>query len=118
MEMTITIDGMRLYAYHGVMEQERRVGNMFEVSVSLTYHVDNNTEITDSLAGTINYAEVAEIIGREMSVPSQLLEHVAARIRTSLLQAFPQATSGHVRVEKTTPPLTASIRSASATLSW
>lgn len=143
MTFTIELEKMRFYARHGVFPQERVVGNWFEVSVSLTYETDAETEPDDNLAGTINYARVAEIVTHEMSIPSQLLETVALRIRRALLDAFaasasavssasgastavpndatdasPIITSGSIRVAKITPPLGLPLASASATLRW
>lgn len=143
MTFTIELEKMRFYARHGVFPQERAVGNWFEVSVSLTYEADAETEPDDNLAGTINYARVAEIVTHEMSIPSQLLETVALRIRRALLDAFaasasavssasgtstavtndatdasPIITSGSIRVAKITPPLGLPLASASATLRW
>ncbi len=116
MEMTIEIERLRTYAHHGVMPQERRVGNFFETTVRLTYQVAD--AVTDSLDDTINYADITGIITREMAIPSRLLEHVTWRIRASLLHRFPQVTSGMVRVSKTTPPLGVSVAGAAATLTW
>ena len=143
MTFTIELEKMRFYARHGVFPQERAVGNWFEVSVSLTYETDAETAPDDNLAGTINYARVAEIVTHEMSIPSQLLETVALRIRRALLDAFvasasavssasapstavpndatdasPIITSGSIRVAKITPPLGLPLASASATLRW
>lgn len=143
MTFTIELEKMRFYARHGVFPQERAVGNWFEVSVSLTYEADADMAPDDNLAGTINYARVAEIVTHEMAIPSQLLETVALRIRRALLDAFassasaassaatvatagtavatdasPVVTSGSIRVAKITPPLGLPITSASATLRW
>lgn len=123
MTFTIELEKMRFYARHGVFPQERAVGNWFEVSVSLTYEADAETAPDDNLAGTINYARVAEIVTHEMSIPSQLLETVALRIRRALLDAVatdasPIITSGSIRVAKITPPLGLPLASASATLRW
>lgn len=136
MTFTIELEKMRFYARHGVFPQERAVGNWFEVSVSLTYEADADMAPDDNLAGTINYARVAEIVTHEMAIPSQLLETVALRIRRALLDAFassasaassaaavatdasPVITSGSIRVAKITPPLGLPITSASATLRW
>ncbi len=118
MKVTIEIDRMRLYAFHGVMEQERRVGNFYEVSVSLTYPVpeyeapstshgdDALLPVSDELGNTVNYAEIAAI------------EHVAARIRQSVLTRYPSITAGYVKIAKLTPPLGIQLRAASATLEW
>lgn len=123
MTFTIELEKMRFYARHGVFPQERAVGNWFEVSVSLTYEADAETAPDDNLAGTINYARVAEIVTHEMAIPSQLLETVALRIRRALLDAVatdasPVITSGSIRIAKLTPPLGLPITSASATLRW
>lgn len=143
MTFTIELEKMRFYARHGVFPQERAVGNWFEVSVSLTYEADADMAPDDNLAGTINYARVAEIVTHEMAIPSQLLETVALRIRRALLDAFaasasavssayapstavpndatdasPIITSGSIRVAKITPPLGLPLASASATLRW
>ena len=37
MECSVKLERMRFYAYHGVMEQERRVGNDFEVTLEVWY---------------------------------------------------------------------------------
>lgn len=123
MTFTIELEKMRFYARHGVFPQERAVGNWFEVSVSLTYETDADMAPDDNLAGTINYARVAEIVTHEMAIPSQLLETVALRIRRALLDAVatdasPVITSGSIRVAKITPPLGLPLASASATLRW
>ena len=79
--MTVEIRGLRLRAFHGLYPQERTVGNMFEVSASLTYPVAGgceDMEITD----TISYADMAEIIRDEMSRPRDLLESVALAIHS------------------------------------
>ena len=69
MTFTIELEKMRFYARHGVFPQERAVGNWFEVSVSLTYEADADMAPDDNLAGTINYARVAEIVTHEMAYP-------------------------------------------------
>ena len=55
MKTTIEITRLRLHAFHGVLEQERRVGNDFEVSVTVGYPVVIGS---DELSATLNYAEL------------------------------------------------------------
>ena len=43
----------------------------------------------DRLDGTVNYAEAYEIVRREMTQSSALLEHVGGRIAHALFAAFP-----------------------------
>ena len=106
---------MRFYAYHGVMEQERRVGG--EYSVSLSVEVDlMEAARTDEVADTINYAELYALVKRQMAVPSQLLEHVAARIGQHALQEFERITTLTIRVTKLNPPMGADCKGASVEL--
>jgi len=111
----ISLDDMRFYAYHGVMEQERRVGG--EYSVSLTVEADlTNAARTDDVADTINYAELYELVKREMAMPSKLLEHVAARIGQRAIEADERITAVTVKVTKLNPPMGGDSKGASVEL--
>ena len=106
---------MRFYAYHGVMEQERRVGG--EYSVSLTVEADlTDAARTDDVADTINYAELYELVKREMVVPSKLLEHVAARIGRCAIEEYERITAVTVKVTKLNPPMGADSKGAAVEL--
>lgn len=110
---TVELRDVKVFARHGVMDQERRVGNDFSVSISLRFDaagfIKASQEASDGcslLDHTVNYAGLADIIRREMAVPSALLESVALRIaaavRTSI--AVPLL-GGRVEIVKLTPPL-------------
>ena len=108
----IFLDDMRFYAYHGVMEQEQRVGG--EYSVSLIVEVDLTQAVqTDDVADTINYAELYVLVKREMAVPSRLLEHVAGRIGQCAMKEFERITTLTIRVTKLNPPMGADCKGAS-----
>ena len=108
----IYLDDMRFYAYHGVMEQERRVGG--EYSVSLAIEADLAEAVrTDDVADTVNYAELYALVKREMAVPSKLLEHVAGRIGRSAMETFERITTLTIRVTKLNPPMGADCKGAS-----
>lgn len=95
---------MRLYAYHGVMEQENVVGGEFEVSVWVDYDFSHAIE-SDSLEDTISYADLCDIVKREMAVPSKLVEHVAGRIAKAIISASPLTKKVRVRLAKVNPPM-------------
>lgn len=116
MDCKVSLSGIRLYGYHGVAEQERKIGNWFEYSVELHYDATGAAE-SDDIAEALNYAEVAETVRRESAIPSRLLEHVAGRIRKALLTQFPQATAGSVTVIKLHPPIGLPAPAA-VTLTW
>lgn len=106
---------MKFYAYHGVLEQERRVGNTFVVDLTLTAPLEKAVQ-SDQLEDTINYAEVYELTKQEMNIPSQLLEHVAGRICRALRHHFPQIEQIEIRVSKLNPPFGGDVHSVSVLL--
>ena len=116
--VTIEINRMRIYAFHGVMPQEKVIGNDFEVSVRLTYPADDAIH-NDNLNGTLNYADVCDEIKRIMSTPSSLLENVCGRLRDAFISRFPLIKQGSVKVVKIKPPIAGTqMESIAVELSW
>lgn len=113
----IKVNKLRLYGYHGVLSQETKVGNVFEISVTLNADA-TDALMEDCLDGTVNYAEVVEIIKHEMKTPSKLLENVAYRFQQALIKRFPQITGGEISVAKLAPPISAQLESVEITLKW
>ena len=101
---SICVRHLRLYAYHGVLPQEQRVGGEYDVDLRVHYIIARAME-SDDVADTINYAELCQIVKREMAVPSKLLEHVAGRIGRAVFEAFPEATALELSLTKINPPM-------------
>lgn len=116
MTTKIALNGIKIYAYHGVGEQETKVGNHFVVDICLTAPVENAVR-SDELEDTINYASVYAIVKEEMAIPSRLLEHAAGRIMKSLKEHFPKLTAIEVKLAKLTPPFGGDVYSAAVILS-
>lgn len=104
--MNIRLDGLRIFAYHGVLPQENRVGAMYTVNLKLTTDFFK-ASITDELSNTINYAEVYQVVKKEMQQPSKLLEHVVYRISQKLFTTFPSITGIEISLYKENPPMEA-----------
>ena len=100
----IELKGLRFTAKHGVLPQERVVGGDFMVSVTVDYDFSAALS-SDDVKDTLNYAELYQIINKEMQTPSCLLEHVAGRIGERILSAFPQALSVGIEITKRNPPM-------------
>ncbi len=103
-ESCIVLEGVRLYAYHGVMEQERRVGGWFTVSLRVHYNI-YKAMMTDCVNDTISYADLLAVTKREMAQPSQLLEHVAGRIGKAVVSEFQGVEKAEVKILKLNPPM-------------
>lgn len=108
--MTITqcdirLEGLRFYAFHGVLPQEQIVGGHYTVDLCLRLSEAERAVLHDELAGTVNYAEVYRLVQREMATPSALLEHVAGRILSAIFAAFPTVATATITLRKDNPPM-------------
>jgi dihydroneopterin aldolase len=108
----IELKGIKFHAYHGVMEQERKVGNTYTVDLKLFLDL-SEAVVSDQLKNTVNYAEVWECIRKEMIIPSCLLEHVAGRIIYRIKNEFPSIQTIEIRLAKKNPPVGADFQEAS-----
>lgn len=86
------------------MPQEKRVGADFLVNLRVGYPLAR-AMASDEVSDTLNYAELYELVKREMGVPSRLLEHVAGRIVKTVSEAFPEVTSIDLSLTKLNPPM-------------
>jgi dihydroneopterin aldolase len=118
MKVTIEVNGLRLYARHGVAPQERLVGNVFDLDIHLVVEVGDSVVVDDLVEGTVSYADVVEVARREMDIPSRLLEHVVARLQRALTARFPSVEHGQIRLAKLTPPMGVEVASAAVGLEW
>jgi dihydroneopterin aldolase len=55
--MYIRMEGMKFYAFHGVMPQENLVGANFYVDLKLKTDFTSAAQ-TDKLEGTVSYADI------------------------------------------------------------
>lgn len=104
MSSRIYLRNVRFHAFHGVLPQERIVGNDYLVNLVLDYDFSSAMK-TDDLQGTLNYAEVYQKVREEMAVPSKLLEHVAGRIAHRLFSDFPEIQKLQLSITKVNPPM-------------
>ena len=101
---TIELRDVHLYAHHGVMQQEREIGAWFTIDIRLELN-DFSCAENDMIDGTVSYADVYEILRKEMQQPSDLLEHVCNRISKRLYEEFKQITAIRITLSKDTPPM-------------
>lgn len=101
--MTITLNGLRFHAFHGIYPEEQKTGNEFMVDLAVVYLPDTET-ITD-IAHTINYVALYELIYHAMQTPRGLLETLAMEITASIHELYPQVTSVDISIKKMHPPV-------------
>ena len=113
---TILIEGIKLYAYHGCMQEEAAIGGHYIVDVSIVADLKKASS-SDRLNDTIDYVSVFEVVKKEMAIPSKLIEHVAKRILDRLKKKFPETGSIAVKVTKLNPPINGEVEKVSVILS-
>ena len=102
--MYIRMEGMKFYAFHGVLPQENLVGANYYIDLRLKTDFSRAAE-TDELEGTVNYADIHAAVKQEMQITSQLLEHVCQRIARRLLHDFPTIETIDISLFKENPPM-------------
>ena len=113
---TIELRDVHLFAHHGVMPQEREIGAWFTIDIALEIN-DSSCSESDLIEGTVSYADVYDILCREMKQPSALLENVCNRISKRLYENFEQITAIKITLCKDTPPMGGDRLKAVVTLS-
>ncbi len=103
-EFEITLADLKFHAFHGVMPQETKVGNEFSVSVSVRIPYSPDI-LTDDLNATISYADIYEIVEKEMKSSKKLLETVAASIQQKIISRWDNILGGEINICKSTPPI-------------
>lgn len=92
----IHLRGLEFFAFHGVLPEERRLGQQFIIDLDLFYDLQAAGK-SDRVEDTINYAEVYRTVkGFVEGEPSSLIEHLAEKIAQGILTQFP---CWQVRVE-------------------
>jgi dihydroneopterin aldolase len=111
----ITLTGLRASAFHGVLEQERRTGQVFIIDVTM-YLPLADAASTDDLDRTIHYGELAEeIVTAVESDPVDLIETVAERVANVVL-AHDRALMTKVTVHKPNAPISVPFEDVAVTI--
>lgn len=115
-DVTIRIDGIGAYGYHGVLESERAKGQEFLVDVDLSGRFGKAVG-SDDLRHTVNYAEIAKrVVAVVEGEPVNLIETLAGRIGDACL-AHPLVDAAHVTVHKPSAPVGVPFRDVTVMLS-
>ena len=111
----IKLNGMEFYAYHGCYREEQMTGNTFIVDITLDTDMERASK-SDIICDALNYAEVYEVVKREMTIRSCLLEHLTGRVLDRLFEHFPQLNSAEISIAKLNPPIGGKMQSVAVCL--
>ena len=108
----ISLQGIQFHGYHGVHEEERKLGQRFLVDVEIQLDL-REAGRCDELAASVDYGRVHALVV-EIGTRQQfrLLEALAERIASTVLEQF-QVQQVTVRASKPSPPLPGIVGSVS-----
>ncbi|ANS76353.1 dienelactone hydrolase [Paenibacillus yonginensis] len=95
---------MEYYGYHGVFEEERKLGQRFYVDLELQMDL-REAGVSDDLSKTVNYAEIHERVKAIVEKKSfKLIEALAEHIASDLLDTYTVIDALTVKLTKPHPP--------------
>ncbi len=109
MQHTIEVNGIQLYANHGCMQEEAKIGGHYTVDVEVTTDFTASFH-SDSLEDTVDYVTINKIVTEEMKIRSKLIEHVGKRIVKRFQQEIKGIQSVKLKVTKHTPPINGDVK--------
>ena len=101
---TIQVNNIKLYAYHGCLDEEAKIGSEYRVDVVVKADLKRSAR-TDELADTVDYVHLNHIVKEEMAIRSKLLEEVAQRILDRFFKELRMIRRAKVSVAKINPPI-------------
>jgi dihydroneopterin aldolase len=104
----IKIEGIKLYAYHGCLEEEAKIGAHYEVDVLIDFDF-SAASVSDILNKTVDYVLVYEIVKKQMEVRSNLLEHVGRRVFDEIMHFYTNIQYLKVSISKLNPPMNGNV---------
>ena len=101
----IVINDLVVFANHGVMKEEKTMGQKFMVSLSLYADMSRAAE-TDDIMHALNYAEVCAFVTEfTKNNRCRLIEAAAENIANALLIAYPMLKSVDITLKKPWAPI-------------
>ena len=101
---TIKITNIRVYAYHGCLVEEGKIGSDYRIDLSVKANLQPSSK-SDHLADTVDYVHLNTIVKEEMAVRTKLLETVASLILDRILLEIPLVKKAKIKVSKLNPPI-------------
>ncbi len=111
----ITVSNIRVYAYHGCLEEESIIGSDYLVTIEIFSDLQKAT-VSDDLEDTVDYVFINGIVKEEMRISSKLLEHVAKRILDRVFNEIESVTKAVISVSKINPPIDGDVEMVTVTL--
>jgi len=104
MDGRITLKGIKLYGFHGILPHERKKGQVFEIDVEVDLIWDKGI-FRDTLENTVDYSQIyGAVVEVFNSKRYNLIEALACTLAERIIRDFP-VKKVEVRVRKPNAPV-------------
>jgi 7,8-dihydroneopterin aldolase/epimerase/oxygenase len=112
----LRIDRLALHARHGVLPEERTLGQRFFLDMVVTAEI-GDALASDKIDDSVNYSALIEAASLTFTDTAfNLIEAAAAAVADDLLKLFPKVAAVQVTVHKPAAPVKAFVADISATV--
>ncbi len=111
----ISVEGIRLYGYHGCLDEEGKIGTEYRVDVDVWGDVSKAIE-NDDLDKTMDYVTINRIVASHVGERSKLIETVAQRIIVDVFKEMPIVQKIRIKLSKLYPPINGDVEKVSIEL--
>lgn len=113
----LVLKGLRFHGLHGVYEEEKIIGNTFEVDLAFSLSLQEAAQ-NDDLDKTIDYAKARDIVAEILEKNSlNLIETLCFKIGSQLVKNF-KVQEVEVKVRKMNPPMEGETEYSEVTMQW
>jgi dihydroneopterin aldolase len=103
----IRIRKLAIFAYHGIFDEEARLGQRFLISLDCGTDL-KHAGTHDDLGASVSYADMAELLQEIATVERfRTLEGLGERIARDVFRRFPKIMEIEVTIEKPAAPIPA-----------
>lgn len=111
----VSVEGIRLYAYHGCLDEEGKIGTEYQIDVHIWGDVSQSFT-SDDLHETMDYVTVNQIVERHVLLRAKLIETVAHRILRDIFSEMKKVEKAQIKLSKLQPPINGDVASVSIEL--
>lgn len=109
----IRVEQIKVWAYHGVYPEEKKIGRYFLVDVELEVELEPKAVLIDDLSSTYNYEHVVRIVEEEMKISCDLLEKKSLEMALKIKESDSKVQQVRLRLTKLQPPFKTEVEATS-----
>ena len=112
----VHLHNLRFHAYHGLFDEEKIIGNEYEVNLSVGIQ-DVSIPVTH-IDETIDYTLLYQLVKERMSQPTPLLETIATELSLLIRSKSPLVTKISISIKKLYPPVNSFEGAVGVSFEW